>query len=129
MGVMIDHLGIPVRDLAASKDFYLKALGPLGIGVVMKVTAEQTGSVDAVGLGRDGKPFFWISPGEPTRMHLAFAAETRAQVEAFHKAALEAGAQDNGAAGLRPHYHPSYYGAFVIDPNGFNLEAVCHGPA
>jgi catechol 2,3-dioxygenase-like lactoylglutathione lyase family enzyme len=127
MGVMIDHLGVRVRDLEASKAFYLKALGPLGIGVVMEVTPEQTGSVAAIGLGKGGKPFFWISPGEPAEMHLAFAADTREQVEAFHKAALEAGARDNGAAGLRPHYHPSYYGAFVIDPNGINLEAVCHG--
>lgn len=119
---MIDHLGFTVRDYAGSRAFYLKALEPLGIGVVMEVPGYE-----GVGLGKNGKPFLWVSKGEPAAgMHLALAAETRAQVDAFHAAALAAGATDNGAPGLRPHYHPDYYGAFVIDPNGINLEAVCH---
>jgi catechol 2,3-dioxygenase-like lactoylglutathione lyase family enzyme len=121
---MIDHLGIPVRNYDASKAFYLAALKPLGIGLIMEV---GEGSERAAGLGAEGKPFFWFSE-EPVmgRAHLAFAAQSRAEVDAFHKAALAAGAMDNGAPGLRPHYHPDYYGAFVIDPNGVNLEAVCH---
>jgi catechol 2,3-dioxygenase-like lactoylglutathione lyase family enzyme len=123
---MIDHLGIPVRDYEKSKSFYLTALKPLGIGLVMEV---GEGSERAAGLGADGKPFFWFSQ-EPVmgRAHLAFSAKTRAEVDAFYQAALKAGAKDNGAPGLRPHYHPDYYGAFVIDPNGVNLEAVCHRP-
>lgn len=123
---MIDHLGIPVRDYEASKAFYLAALRPLGIGLVMEV---GEGKERAAGLGAEGKPFFWFAE-EPVmgRPHLAFAARSRAAVDAFHKAALAAGAKDNGGPGLRPHYHPNYYGAFVIDLNGVNLEAVCHLP-
>ncbi len=121
---MIDHLGLKASDYPAAREFYLKALAPLGIGLVMEVPGY-----DGIGLGKDGKPAFWISRGEPaTGVHLAFSAATRDAVDAFHKAALEAGAKDNGAPGLRPHYHPNYYGAFVIDPNGVNLEAVCHQP-
>lgn len=124
---MIDHLGIPVRDYSASKAFYLAALAPLGIGIVMEVQDAQEGP--ALGLGSDGKPFFWISQGRAgSGLHFAFIAKTRAQVDAFHAAALQAGAKDNGAPGIRAHYHPNYYGAFVIDPNGVNLEAVCHAP-
>lgn len=128
---MIDHLGITVRDHAASKEFYLKALAPLGIGVVMNVSKELTGAAsDFTGLGSEHKPFFWISQGAaPGPMHLCLTANTRAEVDAFHKAAIAAGARDNGAPGIRAHYHPNYYGAFVIDPNGVNLEAVCHKPA
>ena len=127
---MIDHLGILVGNYAASKSFYLTALKPLGIGVIMEVSIEDGAAAPATGLGADGKPFFWISEGRVgANMHLAFVATTRAQVDAFHDAALRAGARDNGAPGLRPHYHPNYYGAFVIDPNGVNLEAVCHAPA
>lgn len=128
---MIDHLGIPVKNHAASRTFYLAALAPLGIGVVMEVSRQQSGAAsDFTGLGSKGKPFFWISEGPVGgRMHLALVAETRAQVDAFHAAALKAGAEDNGAPGIRPHYHEHYYGAFVIDPNGVNLEAVCHKPA
>jgi catechol 2,3-dioxygenase-like lactoylglutathione lyase family enzyme len=126
---MLDHIGFGVKDYAASKAFYEKALEPLGVGIMMSVTAEQTGGYEGAGFGSDGKPYFWIGTGEPVgRMHLAFTAETRSQVDAFHAAALAAGARDNGAPGLRPHYHPNYYGAFVIDPNGVNLEAVCHKP-
>ena len=127
---MIDHLGISVRDHAASKAFYLAALAPLGIAIVMEVPKEKSGAPsDHTGFGSKGKPYFWITQG-PTAagMHLAFVAESRAQVEAFHAAALKAGGRDYGAPGIRAHYHPDYYGAFVIDPNGINLEAVCHKP-
>jgi len=128
---MIDHLGISVRDHAASKRFYLAALAPLGIGIVMEVPKERSGRPsDYTGLGANGKPFFWIGEGGdvPRGMHLCFTANSRAEVDAFYAAALAAGARDNGPPGLRPHYHPNYYGAFVIDPNGLNLEAVCHKP-
>lgn len=128
---MIDHLGISVRDHAASKAFYLKALAPLGIGVVMNVSKEETGAAsDFTGMGSENKPFFWISQGTVAEgMHLCFSAKTRAEVDAFYQAAIAAGARDNGAPGIRAHYHPNYYGAFVIDLNGVNLEAVCHKPA
>jgi catechol 2,3-dioxygenase-like lactoylglutathione lyase family enzyme len=127
---MLDHIGFGVRDYAASKAFYLKALEPLGIGVMMTVSPEQTGGYEGAGFGSNNKPYFWIGTGEPVgHMHLAFSAETRDQVDAFYAAAIAAGATDNGAPGLRPWYHPNYYGAFVIDPNGVNLEAVCHRPA
>lgn len=128
---MIDHLGIAVPDFAASKEFYLKALAPLGIGVVMNVPKEQSGAAnDFTGFGAEGHPFFWIGQGvAPQGMHLCLTAKTRAEVDAFYKAALAAGARDNGPPGIRAHYHPNYYGAFVIDLNGVNLEAVCHQPA
>jgi catechol 2,3-dioxygenase-like lactoylglutathione lyase family enzyme len=123
---MIDHLGVPVNDYEKSKAFYLAALKPLGIGLVMEA---GEGRERAAGLGTEGKPFFWFAQekvGE--RIHLAFTAKSRAEVDAFHAAALAAGATDNGSPGLRPEYHPNYYGAFVIDLNGINLEAVCHAP-
>ena len=127
---MLDHIGIAVHSQPQSRQFYQAALAPLGITVVMEVGKERTGlPYDYTGFGANGKPFFWISEGTVDRpVHLAFAAETRAQVDAFHAAALKAGARDNGAPGVRAHYHPHYYGAFVIDPNGINLEAVCHKP-
>lgn len=120
---MFDHVGFGVSDLDASKDFYLKALRPLGIAVAM----EGPGGV---GLGRNGKPSLWLwqTQQAPAHLHIAIAAGSRAEVDAFHAAALAAGGQDNGAPGLRPHYHPHYYGAFVIAPDGHNLEAVCHRP-
>ncbi len=120
---MFDHLGFAVGDFAKSKAFYEKALVALGIGVVMQ-------GDDFVGFGRDGRPQFWVGIGDAptTRLHLAFAAKNRAAVQAFYQAALAAGGKDNGAPGLRPDYHPNYYGAFVIDPNGHNIEAVCHSP-
>jgi catechol 2,3-dioxygenase-like lactoylglutathione lyase family enzyme len=126
---MIDHVGISVADLSVSKPFYEKALAPLGYGVVMEVTAEQTGGHAAVGLGTQA-PDFWIGQdGAPSvRTHVAFRVKTRAEVDAFHAAALAAGGRDNGAPGLRPHYHENYYGAFVLDPDGHNIEAVCHLP-
>jgi catechol 2,3-dioxygenase-like lactoylglutathione lyase family enzyme len=129
---MIDHIGMPVRDIAKATAFYLKALKPLGIGLIMEVPAELTGNGPAVGFGAEGKPFFWIGEGpvaEGSHVHVAFAASSRAGVDAFYQAAVAAGGKDNGAPGLRPHYHANYYGAFVLDPDGNNIEAVCHAPA
>jgi catechol 2,3-dioxygenase-like lactoylglutathione lyase family enzyme len=127
---MIDHIGFPVSDYARSKAFYLKALAPLGYAPIMEVTAEMTeDGKPAAGFGRDGKPDFWIGEGEVKgHVHAAILADSRAIVDAFYKAAIAAGAKDNGAPGLRAHYHPSYYGAFVLDPDGHNIEAVCHKP-
>lgn len=129
---MLDHVGLAVSDIARSRAFYEAALKPLGIAVLMEVTPEMTASGGtALGLGRDGKPFFWIGdneqPGQGT--HIAFAVDDRATVDAFHAAALAAGGTDHGAPGLRPHYHPDYYAAFVLDPDGINVQAVCHRPA
>ena len=119
---MIDHVNLGVADVAASRAFYERALAPLGYAVIMDMPW-------GVGLGRDGKPDLFVSDRPPSGpMHLAFAAEDRAAVDAFHEAALAAGASDNGAPGLRPQYHPSYYGAFAIDPDGNNVEAVSHRP-
>jgi catechol 2,3-dioxygenase-like lactoylglutathione lyase family enzyme len=127
---MLDHTGIAVSDLNKSKVFYVKALGPLSISLIMEVTAEQTGGEAHAGFGKDGKPFFWIGGGgRPSgAAHFAFTAKSRDEVVAFHHAALAAGGKDNGAPGLRPHYHANYYGAFVLDPDGNNVEAVCHTP-
>lgn len=120
---MFDHLGFGVADFAASRAFYVAALAPLGIEVAMEFDGRA-------GMGRDGRPQLWFGsknkPASP--MHLAFVARNRAEVRAFHEAALKAGAKDNGGPGLRPNYHPHYYGAFVIDLNGHNIEAVCHSP-
>ena len=127
---MIDHTGLLVSDLERSRRFYTAALAPLGITVQMEVTEEMTGGHGAhLGLGRDGNPFFWIGTGKPAvgGCHVAFAAPDRATVDAFHAAALAAGGRDNGAPGLRPHYHAGYYGAFVLDHDGNNIEAVHHG--
>jgi catechol 2,3-dioxygenase-like lactoylglutathione lyase family enzyme len=120
---MFDHVGFGASDYAASKAFFLKALQPLGAVVVME-------GPYGVGMGRNGKPTLWMyqTQDPPTPLHLAFVAETREQVDAFHRAALEAGGKDNGAPGLRPNYHANYYGAFVIGPDGHNVEAVCHKP-
>jgi catechol 2,3-dioxygenase-like lactoylglutathione lyase family enzyme len=127
---MIDHIGFPVTDYARSKAFYLKALAPLGYALVMEVQQDQNDS-PAAGFGSSGKPDFWIGGegGLNRPMHVAIAAKDRATVDAFYRAALAAGGKDNGAPGLRPHYHPNYYGAFVLDPDGHNVEAVCHSPA
>lgn len=126
---ILDHVGLAVAYHSRSRAFYEAALAPLGIGVVMEVTAEETGGAAHTGFGRGFKPAFWISEGPPGgHAHIAFVAADRAAVDAFHAAALAAGGTDNGAPGLRPHYHPSYYGAFVLDPDGHNVEAVCHRP-
>jgi catechol 2,3-dioxygenase-like lactoylglutathione lyase family enzyme len=117
---MIDHIGIPVADLDASVAFYTRALAPLGYELVMRW--EQF-----AGFGVAGKPDFWIGLGKPTdKIHVAFRARGRAEVRAFHAAALAAGGTDNGPPGLRAVYHPDYYGAFIHDPDGHNVEAVCH---
>ncbi len=132
---MLDHVGFPVADFARSRAFYATTLAPLGISVVMEVSADQTGGAAHAGFGDAGKPYFWIGSGgaltgrEGARLHVCFTAPDRAGVDAFYAAAMAAGARDNGAPGLRPHYHPNYYGAFVLDPDGHNIEAVCHAPA
>ena len=128
---MIDHIGITVANLARSRSFYVAALAPLGFVPVMDINREQTGSYEGTGFGSPGRPQFWIGGGEARSgaMHIAFIAGSRADVDAFHRAALAAGGRDNGAPGLRPHYHPNYYGAFVLDPDGHNIEAVCHAPS
>lgn len=120
---MFDHLGFGVTNLAESKAFFLKALQPLGVEIAME-------GPYGVGLGLDQKPYLWLSKTHeaPAHLHIAFVAASRAQVDAFYKAALTAGGKDNGAPGLRPQYHPNYYGAFVIGPDGHNIEAVCHKP-
>lgn len=130
MTIEIDHTSLSVSDFAAAKTFYAAALAPLRMSILKEYPASVTGNVDVAGIGPDGKPFFWLADAGKTtpRIHLAFRAETRAQVDAFHKAALAAGGTDNGAPGLRPLYHPNYYGAFVLDADGHNIEAVCHTP-
>ena len=127
---MIDHLGIPVSDYARSKAFYVSALAPLGYTLIMEVQQNEH-DAKACGLGADGKPDFWIGGegGLNHPVHIALVAKDRASVDAFYKAALAAGARDNGPPGPRPHYHPNYYAAFVLDPDGHNIEAVCHKPA
>jgi catechol 2,3-dioxygenase-like lactoylglutathione lyase family enzyme len=129
--MIVDHFGFGVSDYGRAKAFYAQALAPLGITLMMEFTPEQTeGRVWACGFGRGGKPEFWIgSDGKTTPvMHVAFAADSRAAVRGFHEAALRAGGRDNGAPGPRPQYHPHYYGAFVLDLDGHNVEAVCHRP-
>jgi catechol 2,3-dioxygenase-like lactoylglutathione lyase family enzyme len=119
---MLDHFGIGVRDLAASRAFYEAALAPLGFGVVMERD-------DRVAIGPAARPIFWLVDREPTSaIHIAFQAPDREHVDAFHAAALAVGGHDNGHPGLRPDYHAHYYGAFVLDPDGNNAEAVCHTP-
>lgn len=127
---MIDHTGVAVSDLKKSKAFYEAALAPLGYAVLMEFPAAITGSTDVVGFGAPPKADFWIYQGNPNQppIHIAFRAAKRTAVNAFHKAALAAGGKDNGTPGLRSHYHPNYYGAFVLDPDGHNIEAVCHDP-
>jgi catechol 2,3-dioxygenase-like lactoylglutathione lyase family enzyme len=124
----IDHTSLSVSNFAKAKAFYGAALAPLGITVLMEFAKAVTGNADVAGLGSNGKPFFWLADAGKTspRIHLAFVADSRAQVDAFYNAALAAGGKDNGAPGLRPMYHPNYYGAFVLDADGHNIEAVCH---
>lgn len=121
---MFDHVVFGVTDYEASKAFFLKALEPLGIAIVSEGTL-------GIELSADGKSSLCIrlkTEARPAHLHLAFRAGNRGQVEAFHRAALAAGGKDNGAPGLRPQYHPNYYAAFVIGPDGHNIEAVCHEP-
>jgi catechol 2,3-dioxygenase-like lactoylglutathione lyase family enzyme len=119
----LDHIGLDVSDYSASRAFYEKALAPLGMRCIME-------PVSGVGGFGDDFPFFWIGErdrGPDSGTHVAFTAPDRATVDAFHEAALAAGGTDNGAPGFREIYHPTYYGAFVLDPDGNNIEAVCHG--
>jgi len=127
---MLDHVGFPVSDYARSKAFYEKALAPLGYVLVMEV-AQTENDAPAAGFGANGKPDFWIGGegGLNKTVHIAIAARDRAAVDAFYRAAIAAGGKDNGAPDLRPHYHANYYGAFVLDPDGHNIEAVCHASA
>lgn len=130
---MIDHSGVIVRDLTKSKAWYAAALAPIGYTIVMAVPAAVTGDTDAIGFGENGKPDFWLAGATPTRaahtpgIHFAFRVPTRAMVDAFYRAAIAAGGTDNGPPGIRAHYHPDYYAAFVCDLDGHNIEAVCHG--
>jgi catechol 2,3-dioxygenase-like lactoylglutathione lyase family enzyme len=134
---MLDHVSLPVADYERSKQFYVAALAPLGFTFAMESAAS------GAGFRREGIPVFWVKQGEPRSLgnaatpvepgrcggpavHVAFASMDRAAVDAFYQAALAAGARDNGAPGLRPQYHANYYGAFVLDLDGYNIEAVCH---
>ena len=127
---MIDHTGINVSNPALSRTFYDKALAPINYKVIIEVPKEFTGGLVALGYGEPPKADFWMVEGTPNtpRIHIAFRAESRKQVDEFYKAALAAGGKDNGAPGLRPHYHQDYYGAFVYDLDGHNIEVVCHKP-
>lgn len=128
--VMLDHVGIPVSDYEKSKAFYLSILKPLGYDLVLEVSSPETGGTRHAGFGSGNRPQFWIGTGAPIRgrVHFAFTAKSREAVRAFYDAAIKAGGRDNGAPGLRPHYHENYFGAFVLDPDGQNIEAVCHLP-
>ena len=127
---MLDHTGLNVSEYERSKAFYLKALAPLGYQLI-KELPKNIAPEGAVGLGVPPKPDFWIAGGtsKPPRIHIAFRAASRAEVDAFYQAGIAAGGRDNGPPGIRAHYHPNYYGAFVLDPDGHNIEAVCHDPA
>ena len=122
---MIDHLTLRVRDFEKSKAFYLAALKPLGYELCMEFQGF-------CGLGVKGKPDFWIAAAGTQKydqLHIAFRSHDRASVKGFYEAALAAGGKDNGPAGTRPQYHEHFYGAFVLDPDGHNIEACCHDPA
>ena len=124
---MLDHVGIPVSDYEHAKAFYSKILKPLGYELVLEVSSKETGGKRQAGFGAK-RPQFWIGEGKPIKgaVHFAFVAKNREAVRSFYDAAMKAGGSDNGAPGLRPHYHENYYGAFVLDPDGHNIEAVCH---
>jgi catechol 2,3-dioxygenase-like lactoylglutathione lyase family enzyme len=128
---MLDHVGFAVSDLERARKFYQQTLSPLGIMLLYDITAEQTDGEAYLGFGEDQRPYFWVGTGRRFggNIHVAFLAETRDLVDQFHSAGLKAGGKDNGAPGLRPHYHKHYSGAFVLDPDGNNIEAVCHRPA
>lgn len=120
---MLDHVNLPVTDIERSKRFYEQALSTLGYGLLMEH------AISGAGFGYDGKPVFWIKQGATGgAVHIAFTSPDRATVDTFHEAAVAAGGDDNGQPGLRPEYHSTYYGAFVLDPDGNNVEAVCHSP-
>ncbi len=125
---MIDHTGVSCTQFDVTKTFYEKALAPLGYGLIVNFPRPDGGHVAGFGETATGKPDFWIvsQTDAPQPVHTAIRAETRAAVDAFYAAAIAAGGVDNGGPGLRPHYHANYYGAFVKDPDGHNIEAVCH---
>ena len=129
---MLDHIGLSVANYPKAKAFYDAVMPTIGASCVMAVTAEETGGTyEGAGYGLNGKPSFWIGTGGRTKgsLHIAFVAESRAAVDAFYAAAIAAGGTDNGPPGIRAHYYPNYYGAFVFDLDGHNIEAVCHKPA
>jgi catechol 2,3-dioxygenase-like lactoylglutathione lyase family enzyme len=121
---MLDHIGLSVIDFGRARAFYDEALAPLGI-------SRMVGGDSFAGYGSGGRPYFWIGggPNKTGALHVAFTSQERKTVDAFYATALAAGGRDNGAPGIRAHYHPDYYGAFVLDPDGNNIEAVCHAPA
>ena len=120
---MIDHIAIKVSNFVDSKQFYRQALEPLGYQLIMEH------DISGAGFGKDGKPDFWIQPGQPGGpIHIAFSCTSRDSVDQFFQLAIQAGGRDNGSPGLRSEYHPTYYGAFVLDPDDNNVEAVCHNP-
>lgn len=127
---MIDHTGLNVSNPEKSRTFYEKALAALGYQVLAEIPKEHTGGLVVLGFGVSPKPDFWVAEGKPNepRIHIAFRAANHAEVDAFYAAAIAAGGKDNGNPGPRPHYHANYYGAFVLDPDGHNVEAVCHEP-
>lgn len=127
---MIDHSGIQVADIKAARAFYEACFAALGAGQLMEVPTQFTGGKQVVGYGK-AKPDFWLTEGvaQVPPLHYAFSATSRAEVDAFYDVALKAGGRDNGAPGPRPQYHKDYYGAFVLDPDGNNIEAVCHALA
>jgi catechol 2,3-dioxygenase-like lactoylglutathione lyase family enzyme len=126
---MLDHIGFPVTNYARSKAFYTRVLETLGVKLIKEVSLSDDGEDGYAGFGAD-RPHFWVGTGTPLngRLHVAFTAKDRAEVQAFYAAALAAGGIDNGPPGLRPHYHENYYAAFVLDPDGHNIEAVNHLP-
>jgi catechol 2,3-dioxygenase-like lactoylglutathione lyase family enzyme len=128
---MIDHTGVVVSDFEKSKAFYRAALRAIGYEMLLEFPAAVTGQGDVAGFGEPPKADFWIGGGIPNKpaVHIAFRVKSRALVDAFYAAALAAGGNSNGAPGPRPHYHADYYGAFVLDPDGHNIEAVCHDSA
>jgi catechol 2,3-dioxygenase-like lactoylglutathione lyase family enzyme len=123
---MFDHIGIDVSDLERSKKFYSETLEALGYRLVLDLKEWK-----AAGFGKD-RPQFWIGEGSPKseddEVHICFSAKNRKEVQAFHEAAISAGGRDHGKRGLRPHYHENYYGAFILDLDGYNIEACCHLP-
>lgn len=125
---MIDHIGIRVSNFKKSKEFYEAALKPIGYKMLMEVPTQYTDGLGVAGFGEPPKPDFWITEGTPNKphVHVAFRVDSREKVDAFYAAAIAAGAKDNGKPGPRPHYHENYYGAFVLDFDGHNIEAVCH---
>ena len=125
---MIDHTGVIVSDFKKSKEFYSIALAPIGIELTREFPASVTGNVDVAGFGEPPNAEFWLIEGIPNNpaVHIAFRVSSRTLVDDFYMAAMAAGGRDNGSPGIRPHYHSNYYGAYVLDPDGHNIEAVCH---